>query len=54
MHGGASTGPRTQEGLQRIVKARTRHGRYGAEMRALRRLMRLMDEEQRRVLELVM
>ena len=53
MHGGASTGPRTQEGLQRIVKARTRHGRYGAEMRALRRLMRLMDEEQRRVLELV-
>ncbi len=25
-HGGASTGPRTPEGLQRIVKARTVHG----------------------------
>jgi hypothetical protein len=53
MHGGSSTGPRTAEGLQRIVKARTVHGRYGAEMRELRRLMRLLDEEQRRVLELV-
>jgi hypothetical protein len=53
MHGGASTGPRTPEGLQRIVQARTVHGRYGAEMRELRRLMRLLDEGQRRVLELV-
>jgi hypothetical protein len=53
MHGGASTGPRTPEGLQRVVKARTVHGAYGAEMWALRRLIRLMDEEQRRVLELV-
>ena len=53
MHGGASTGPRTPEGLQRIVEARTVHGAYGAEMRELRRLMRLLDEEQRRVLELV-
>ena len=53
MHGGAATGPRTSEGLQRIVQARTVHGRYGAEMRELRRLMRLLDEEQRRVLELV-
>ena len=47
------TGPRTSEGLQRIVQARTVHGRYGAEMRELRRLMRLLNEEQRRVLELV-
>ncbi len=53
MHGGASTGPRTPEGLQRIVKARTVHGGYGAEMRELRRLMRELREEQRRVLELV-
>jgi hypothetical protein len=53
MHGGASTGPRTPEGLQRIVKARTVHGRYGAEMRELRRLMRLLHEQQRRVLDLV-
>jgi len=53
MHGGASTGPRTPDGLQRIVKARTVHGAYGAEMRELRRLMRALDEERRRVLELV-
>jgi len=53
MHGGAGTGPRTPEGLQRIVKARTMHGAYGAEMRKLRRLMQLLDEEQRQVLELV-
>ena len=39
-HGGPSTGPRTPEGLQRIVKARTVHGAYGAEMRELRRLIR--------------
>jgi hypothetical protein len=52
-HGGLSTGPRTPEGLQRIVRARTVHGAYGAEMRELRRLMRTLREEQRRVLELV-
>jgi hypothetical protein len=45
--------PRTPEGLQRIVKARTVHGAYGAEMRELRRLVRAPNEEQRRVLELV-
>jgi len=53
MHGGTSTGPRTPEGLERIRKARTVHGAYSAEMRELRRLMRALDEEQRRVLELV-
>ena len=52
-HGGPSTGPRTPEGLQRIVKARTVHGAYGAEMRELRRLIRALDEKQRRMLELV-
>jgi hypothetical protein len=53
MHGGASTGPRTPEGLQRIVEARTTHGAYGAEMRALRRLLQALREDQIRVLELV-
>ena len=53
MHGGTSTGPRTQAGLQRIVNARTVHGAYEAEMRELCRLMRMLDEEQRRVLDLV-
>jgi hypothetical protein len=51
MHGGTSTGPRTSEGLQRIVKARTVHGAYSAEMRELRRLIRALNKEQRRVLE---
>jgi hypothetical protein len=52
-HGGPSTGPRTPEGLQRIVKARTVHGAYGAEMRELRRLVRGLNEGRRRVLEKV-
>jgi hypothetical protein len=38
-HGGASTGPRTAEGLGRIRAARTIHGRYSAEMIELRRAM---------------
>ena len=37
MHGGKSTGPRTAEGIERIRKARTVHGRYSAEMIELRR-----------------
>jgi hypothetical protein len=41
------------EGLQRIVKARTVHGGYGAEMRELRGLMRALYEEQLRLIELV-
>ena len=53
MHGGASTGPRTPEGLQRVARARTVHGAYGAEMRLLRGLTRALRAEQRRVLELV-
>jgi hypothetical protein len=52
-HGGLSTGPRTPEGLQRIARARTVHGDYGAEMRELRRLIRALREVQRCVLELV-
>jgi hypothetical protein len=53
MHGGASTGPRTPEGLRRIAQVRTVHGAYGAEMRALRRLLRTLEEKQRRMLQLV-
>jgi hypothetical protein len=36
MHGGASTGPRTAEGLARMRKARTRTGLHTKEMRELR------------------
>jgi hypothetical protein len=34
MHGGASTGPRTADGLQRLRDARTVHGHYAAPRRA--------------------
>jgi hypothetical protein len=37
LHGGKSTGPRTIEGIERIRAARTKHGRYTAEMIELRR-----------------
>jgi len=50
--GGTSHRP-VHAGAQRIVKARTVHGAYGAEMRELRRLMRALRDEQRRVLVLV-
>ena len=36
MHGGASTGPRTAEGLERIRVARTRTGLHTAEMKQVR------------------
>ena len=51
-HGGPSTGPRTAEGLRRIVKARTVHGAYGAEMNQLRRLMRGLRAGAKRLVEL--
>ena len=28
LHGGASTGPRTKEGLKRLVASKTKHGRF--------------------------
>jgi hypothetical protein len=37
MHGGRSTGPRTEAGMARLRAARTVHGRYGAETRAFNR-----------------
>jgi hypothetical protein len=37
MHGGRSTGPRTEQGMARLRTARTVHGFYGAEMRARNR-----------------
>jgi hypothetical protein len=35
LHGGASTGPRTEEGLARLTTARTTHGRYSKHKRAV-------------------
>ena len=51
MHGGASTGPRTAEGLARIKKARTVHGRYSAEMVELRGLMRDLKDMTQAMIE---
>ena len=35
LHGGKSTGPRTQEGLERSRRARWKHGVYSREVREL-------------------
>ena len=35
LHGGASTGPRTEEGLARLTAARTTHGKYTKDKRAV-------------------
>ena len=40
MHGGKSTGPRTTEGLERMRRAKTRHGIYTEEHRHLMRMIR--------------
>src|ERR1041385_9308651 len=37
LHSGHSTGARTPEGLERIRRANTKHGRYSGEVRALHR-----------------
>lgn len=44
MHGGPSTGPRTPEGLERLRKARTKHGSYSAVTRELREVLRMLNE----------
>ena len=36
-HGGASTGPRTKDGLARLTEAHTTHGRYTKEKRVAAR-----------------
>ena len=37
LHGGLSTGPKTAEGIERIRKARTKHGRHTAAAKEQRR-----------------
>jgi len=47
MHGGRSTGPRTEEGLARLRAARTVHGHYGGDVRAYdRHVLTLRDRWQ--------
>ena len=48
MHGGASTGPRTADGVERIRVARIRTGLHTASMREVRRIcanLRLLTRE---------
>jgi hypothetical protein len=52
MHGGKSTGPRTEEGRARIRAARTRHGRYSAEGRAFQRNITGLLSRSRQLLRL--
>jgi len=50
MHGGLSTGPKTAEGIERIRRAVTKHGRYTAAAKAERRRLRLFVKYAREIL----
>jgi hypothetical protein len=52
MHGGPSTGPRTPEGLERLRKARTKHGGYSSEAKALRACIQRLRKESKRLVEI--
>jgi hypothetical protein len=52
MHGGLSTGARTAEGLERIRKAQTKHGRYSAENRQVAAMIRELKAAAKRLVEL--
>jgi hypothetical protein len=51
MHGGASTRPRTAEGLARSRRARWKHGLYSAEARAEQKRVRELLTQKSRALE---
>ena len=51
MHGGGSTGPRTQEGLARSRKARFRHGFHSRPVRDARARARWVLREARRLIK---
>jgi hypothetical protein len=51
MHGGASTGPRTPEGLARSKKANWKHGLYSLDAKAERRLIRQLLEDSRNLIQ---
>src|SRR3954454_2503073 len=52
IHGGASTGPRTAEGLARMRTAKTTHGQRTAEMEQIRAMVRKLKAEAKRLVEL--
>jgi hypothetical protein len=51
MHGGASTGPRTAEGLARSRRARWKHGLYSAEAPAEQKRVRDLLAQSRELLK---
>ena len=51
LHGGMSTGPRTVEGLERMRRAKTKHGLYSAETLQLMRTVRALQRHSRRVVD---
>jgi hypothetical protein len=53
IHGGASTGPRTAEGLERMRAAKTTHGQRTAEMERMRKMVRGLMAEAKRLVELM-
>jgi hypothetical protein len=52
IHGGASTGPRTAAGLERMRTAKTTHGQRTAEMEQIRAMVRKLKAEAKRLVEL--
>ena len=54
MHGGASTGPRTPEGLARSKRSRFKHGVYSAEFKAELRYARDLVREGRALLSRIL
>ncbi|MCP4611080.1 MAG: hypothetical protein GY845_20415 [Planctomycetes bacterium] len=53
MHGGKSTGPRTQEGLELSRKANFKHGFYSFELLEERKFIRQILRDSREILEQV-
>ena len=51
LHGGLSTGPKTPEGIERIRRAVTKHGRYSRAAKTERRYVRILLRECRAALE---
>ncbi len=51
LHGGLSAGPKTSEGIERIRRAVTKHGRYSARARAERQYLRWLLKQCRQTLE---
>ena len=51
VHGGLSTGAKTPEGIERIRKAVTKHGRYSQAAKAESRYVRELMKQTRAVLE---